>query len=192
MLMLHVTHTVASMLWLKFEMDDFNIIHCIIRHVRRVCVSAMWHKTIVHRWLSAFYRWKVNIHVHKFAHSMITYGGRCTLLYLYGHLPLGNNTHLDLITNWKRTLTYRVFAPRVFDCRPHFLLNYTLLHIFKSGMLPHLLFKRKHVLWDWTLIDKHNYKFLQTTEYNGTLWYIFLHKVMPLQSTEDQRRLQAH
>jgi hypothetical protein len=53
--------------------------------------------------------------------------------------------------------TYGVFAPRVFDCRPHFLLHYALLHVFKCGMLPHLLFKRKHVLWDWTLIDKDYY-----------------------------------
>jgi hypothetical protein len=55
-------------------------------------------------------------------------------------------------------LTYRVFAPRVSDGGPHFLLHYTLLHVFKSWMLPHLLFKWKHILWDRTLIQTFNFK----------------------------------
>jgi len=94
---------------------------------------------------------------------------RTHLRYLRSNCP---NLEMKIKTENLKKWPYRVFAPCLSDGGPHFLLHYTLLHIFKSWMLPHLLFKWKHVLWDWTLI--HN-RIIKSLLISFTTYYFKCH-----------------
>lgn len=94
-------------------------------------------------------------------HWVSYFGIRCSVMALescstsYPNQILTTLRTKDSNSNLEK-LTYRVFAPRLSDGGSHFLLHYTLLHIFKSWMLAHLLFKWKHILWDRTLIHTYD------------------------------------